>query len=260
MFGTRSSRVILALSLLGPLCVCGAGQSSPGLDTRRKALDDLLAERWEYTMRTQPVFATIVGDKRFNGQLGDSSEKAVEKDLREARKFLARFEAVDSTGFPDQEVLNKELMVRDLRMQLEGARFKGWEMPVSQMDGIHIFLPTLATYMSFDGVNDYRDYISRLTQASKAIDLTMALMRKGMTDGLMQPRFLLDKVADQMDTLATQAPEKSPFAQPFLKFPKTVAEADQQHLRQKGLGVIRDSVLPAFARLARFVRSEYAPK
>jgi uncharacterized protein (DUF885 family) len=260
MFGTRSSRVILALSLLGPLCVCGAGQSSPGLDTRRKALDDLLAERWEYTMRTQPVFATIVGDKRFNGQLGDSSEKAVEKDLREARKFLARFEAVDSTGFPDQEVLNKELMVRDLRMQLEGARFKGWEMPVSQMDGIHIFLPTLATYMSFDGVKDYRDYISRLTQASKAIDLTMALMRKGMTDGLMQPRFLLDKVADQMDTLATQAPEKSPFAQPFLKFPKTVAEADQQHLRQKGLGVIRDSVLPAFARLARFVRSEYAPK
>jgi uncharacterized protein (DUF885 family) len=120
---------VLSLGLLGPLCC--AGQSQPGLDARRKALVDLLAEQWEYTMRTQPVFATVVGDKRWNDQLGDFSEEAVEKDLQEARKFLVRFEAIDSAGFPDQEVLNKELMVRDLQMKLEGARFKSWEMPVS---------------------------------------------------------------------------------------------------------------------------------
>ena len=249
---------VLSLGLLGPLCC--AGQSQPGLDARRKALVDLLAEQWEYTMRTKPVFATVVGEKRWNDQLGAFSEEAVEKDLQEARKFLVRFEAIDSAGFPDQEVLNKELMVRDLQMKLEGARFKSWEMPVSQMDGIHIFLPELVTFTPFDSVKDYRDYISRLTQASRAIDQTMALMRGGMKDGLMPPRFLLDKVADQADAIATQTPEKSPFAQPFLKFPKSFAENDQQRLREQGLGAIRDSVLPAYARLARFVRNEYAPK
>jgi uncharacterized protein (DUF885 family) len=128
------------------------------------------------------------------------------------------------------------------------------------MDGIHIFLPELVTFTPFDSVKDYRDYISRLTQASRAIDQTMALMRGGMKDGLMPPRFLLDKVADQADAIATQTPEKSPFAQPFLKFPKSFAENDQQRLREQGLGAIRDSVLPAYARLARFVRNEYAPK
>src|ERR1700691_2707890 len=137
---------VVGLSLLGPL-FC-AGQSQPGLDARRKALADLLAEQWEYTMRTQPIFATIVGDKRWNDQLGDFSEEFIEKDLQEARKFLTRFEAIDTTGFPDQEVLNKELIVRDLGMQLEGARFKSWEMPVSQMDGIHILLPEMVTFVS----------------------------------------------------------------------------------------------------------------
>jgi uncharacterized protein (DUF885 family) len=251
-------RLVVGLSLLGPL-FC-AGQSQAGLDARRKALADLLAEQWEYTMRTQPIFATIVGDKRWNDQLGDFSEEAVQKDLREARKFLDRFEAIDSTGFPDQEVLNKELMVRDLGIQLEGARFKSWEMPVSQMSGVHIFLPELVSFVTFDSVKDYSDYISRLRQAPRAIDETMALMREGMKDGLMPPRFLLDKVADQANAIATQAPEKTPFAQPFTKFPKSFAEDDQRRLREQGLGVIRDAVIPAYARLATFVRSEYAPK
>ena len=251
-------RFVITLSLLGPLCC--AAQSEPGLDARRKALADLLAEQWEYTMRTQPTFATIVGDKRWNDQLDDFSEEAVEKDLQESRKFLARFDAIDTTGFPDQEVLNKELMVRDLGLKLEGARFKSWEMSVSQMSGIHIFLPELVTFTSFDSVKDYSDYISRLTQASRAIDQTMVLMRKGMKDGLVPPRFLLEKVVDQADAIATQSPEKSPFAQPFSKFPKSFAEDDQRRLREWGLGVIRDSVLPAYARFGRFVRGEYAPK
>lgn len=254
----RNGRVVVGLSLLCSL-FC-AGQSQSGVDSRRKALADLLAEQWEYTMRTHPVYATVVGDKRWNDQLEDASEEAVVKDLQEARKFLARFEAIDSNGFPDQEALNKELMVRDLRIQLEGARFKSWEMPVSQMDGIHIFLPELVTFMSFDSVKDYSDYISRLTQAARAIDQTMAVMRKGTKDGLMPPRFLLDKVADQADVIAKQVPAKSPFAAPFAKFPESVAESDQGRLREQGLGVIRDSVLPAYARFASFVRRDYAPK
>jgi uncharacterized protein (DUF885 family) len=249
---------VLAASLLIPLCC--AAQSPNGLDARRKALADLLAEQWEYRMRTNPIEATIIGDKRWNDQLGDFSEEAIEKDLRETRKFLIRFEAIDSTGFPDQEALNKELMVRDLGTQLEGARFQSWEMPVSQMGGIHIFLPMLPTFAPFESVKDYADYISRLTQASRAIDQTIVLMRHGMKDGLMPPRFLLDKVAEQTDAIAAQTAEKSPLAQPFANFPKSFAEQDQRRLREQGLGVIRDSVLPAYVRFAHFVRDEYAPK
>ena len=116
-------------------------QAQPSLDARRQALSSLLAEQWEYSLRTNPISATIYGDKRWNDQLGDFSEEFILQDLQQSRKFLTRFEAIDTTGFPDQEALNKELMVRDLRIQLEGARFKSWEMPVSQMDGIHILLP-----------------------------------------------------------------------------------------------------------------------
>ena len=34
------------------------------LETRRTALNDLLAESWEYNLRTNPIFDSILRDKR----------------------------------------------------------------------------------------------------------------------------------------------------------------------------------------------------
>jgi uncharacterized protein (DUF885 family) len=246
--------------LLNSLCfVIAAAQSSPSLESRRKALDDLLAEQWEYRLRTSPLFASFLGDKRWNDKLDDRSQEAIEKDLQEAQKFLARFEAIDTSGFPEQEALNKILMVRDLQMQLEGARFKPWEMPVNQENGIQLELPDLVNTLSFESTKDFDDYISRVKQIPRLLDQTTVQMRKGMNEKLMPPRFLLEKVVDQCNGIASQAPEKSPFAQPFFNFPAGISESERKRLREAGLAAIKDSVLPAYARFTAFVRDEYAP-
>src|SRR5580658_5536194 len=146
------SLVLLALliSLLCSTVLAAPPQSD--LETRRKALNDLLAERWEYTLRTSPIYASVLGDKRWNDKIDDFSQKAIDDDLEQSRKYLTRFEAIDTTGFPEQEALNKTLMVRDLKFVLEGARFKPWEMPVSQTGGVHIDLPQLVSVLSFQSV------------------------------------------------------------------------------------------------------------
>jgi uncharacterized protein (DUF885 family) len=253
----------LVLSALLTSLLCSSALAAPpksDVEDRRKALNDLLAERWEYTLRTSPIFASILGDKRWNDKLDDFSQKAIDDDLEQSRKYLARFEAIDATGFPEQEALNKTLMVRDLRMALDGAHFKSWEMPVSQVDGLPIELPELVTVLSFGNVKDYDDYISRLRQIPRAFDETVIQMRKGMAEGLMPPRVLLEKAVKQADGLATQAAEASPFAQPFIKFPDSIPAADQKRLHEQGLAAIRESVLPAYAKFTTFVRDEYAPK
>ncbi len=254
------SLVLLALliSLLCSTVLAAPPQSD--LEARRKALNDLLAERWEYTLRTSPIYASILGDKRWNDKIDDLSQKAIDDDLEQSRKYLTRFEAIDTTGFPEQEALNKTLMVRDLRMALEGARFKPWEMPVSQVSGLPIELPELVTVLSFENVKDYDDYISRLRQFPRAFDETVIQMRKGMAEDLMPPRILLEKVVVQCNGLATKTPEDSPFAQPFLKFPDSIPAADQKRLREQGLAAIRESVLPTYVKFTSFVRDEYAPE
>ncbi len=255
----RFSICLLAVAMLIPATVAAVNPPAD-LEARRKALNDLLHERWEYTMRTSPIYASILGDKRYNDKLDDFSQQAIDDDLERTRRFLDRFEAIDTAGFPEQETLNKQLMVRDLEMGLEGARFKPWEMPVNQQSGIHIDAPQLVSLLSFENVKDYEDYITRLKLLPILFDQTITQMRKGLAEGRMPPKILLEKVVTQANGIATTAPQESPFTHPFDKFPDAVSEADRKRLRESGLAAVRDSVIPGYVKFAAFVRDEYAPK
>jgi len=254
----------LALAALSLLVYAGmlAGQelSAADLDQRRVALSDLLNEQWEYTLRTNPEFASILGDRRFNDQVSDVSQKAVRADLAMTRKFLARFEAISTLGFGEQERLNRDLMVRDLRMSLEGAKFNGWQMPVNQMGGIHLGAAQFPSMLPFATVKDYDDYVARLGKFPRSMDDTIANMRKGMAAHLMPPKFLLEKVAEQAKGIAASKGEDSPFAVPLTKFPDSIAPADRERIRGAVLKAIDEKVIPAYERFAAFVREEYAPK
>jgi uncharacterized protein (DUF885 family) len=257
----RSLTCALILALLIPAAFAAPAPPAPSdLDARRKALNDLLHEQWEYTMRTNPIYASILGDKRYNDKVDDFSQPAIDDSLVQARNFLTRFEAIDTTGFPEQEILNQRLMVRDLKMTLEGARFKPWEMPVNQFSGIHIDAPQLVSILSFESVKDYEDYIARLKQIPRLFDQTIDQMRRGMAAGLIPPKLLLEKVVTQANDIASQAAEQNPFTHPFDKFPDAIPEADRKRLRAEGLAAVKDSVIPAYVKFTAFVRDEYAPK
>jgi uncharacterized protein (DUF885 family) len=234
--------------------------SKLSVEQRVKQLHDLLNEQWEYTLRTSPEFASILGDKRYNDKLSDLSQAAIDKDLKQTRVFLKQFEAIDTTGFPEQEQLNRDLMVRDLRQRLEAAKFKDWEMPVSQFGGIHIDTPQFVSSLSFTTVKDYDDYIARMKQLPRVFEETITQMRKGMRDRLMPPKILLVQVAEQTEEIAKQKAEETPFAQPINNFPKEFSDADKTRLRAEVLAAIHDQVLPTYVTFAKFVREEYAPK
>jgi uncharacterized protein (DUF885 family) len=233
---------------------------SNDLDARRKQLNDLLDEQWQYNMRISPEFASIIGDKRYNDKLSDASEKAAMDDVEVSRKFLVRFEKIDTTGFPEQERLNQVLMVRQLKLGIEGAKFKEWREPVNQMSGIHLDAPQLVDLLAFDTVKDYEDYIARLKALPLAFDQTIDNMRLGMKEKLIPPKYLLEKVTKQSEQVGTTKPEESPFASPLKKFPKEFSQTDKDRLSAGVLAAIKDSVNPAYMKFTAFVRDEYAPK
>jgi uncharacterized protein (DUF885 family) len=258
----------LKFLLAGLLLACSCTSTSAtwaaaapsDLQARRAALTKLLAEHWEYSLSHSPEFASILGDKRWNDKISDNSQAAIDADLARTREFLGRFEAIDTTGFPEQEKLNQELMVRDLREGLEGAKLKDWLMPVNQISGIHLQAPQFPAMLTFTTVKDYDDLITRYKLLPRAFDQTIEHMRAGMAAGLMPPKFLLEKVVVQTEGIASTPAEKSPFAQPLAQFPKAIPAAEQTRIREQMLAAIQGSIVPAYARLSRFVKEEYAPK
>lgn len=254
----RTSLVVFffVATLAVPLLARAAGQT---LEARRAQLNRLLADEWEYSLRTQPELATQVGDDRYNDRLSDLSDQAIADDLEHTRQALARFEALDVTGFPEQEKLNHALMVRSLHEGLERAQFKDWEMPATQFGGIHLGYASLAFDSPFRNVKDYEDYLSRLHQIPRALDQAMGHMLAGLRDHRMPPKYLLEKVSGQAQEIADDPFDKSPFTAPLRKFPDSISENDRKRLSAAIEGAVKNEVAPEYAKFAKFVRDDYAP-
>jgi uncharacterized protein (DUF885 family) len=259
---------LAALATVAALaCAAACSMTSPkgpaldrGLDARRKALASLLAEQWEDQLRDDPEFASILGDPRYNDRWTDASPAAIARNLDKDRAFLRRFEALDVTGFPEQEALTHQLVMRELREGLEGARFEDWLMPIEQVSGIHLRLPQLVPLLPFATVKDYEDYIKRLEALPTVLDQAIASMSLGLGKNLVPPRLLLDRALPQVDALAGGKPGDSPFAQPGKSFPAAIAKADQTRLRAALDRAVATRVLPAYAKLAAYLRQDYIPK
>lgn len=250
---------------LTALAAAALGMVAPALAAddvavRVKALDSLLAEQWEYNLKDSPEFATIIGDYRYNDKVSDASLAHVQQQKKDAQDFLVRFQAIDTSGFPEQDLLSQKLMVEQLQDTLKGIELKTYELPLDQFNGIHLQMAQLVSALPFDSTKHYEDYLARLHQMPKIIDQVIEVSRQGQKDGLMQPKFLLEKVSTQAKSIAEPAGEASAFGQPVAKFPDTVPEADRKRLHDAILQAVDTEVRPAYQKLAAFVATEYAPK
>jgi uncharacterized protein (DUF885 family) len=237
----------------------GQAAATGGVDARRDALKKLVAEEWEYEMHESPLAATFFGDYRYNGKLDDFSVAAVLRQDKASRDFLARLDKIDTSGFPEQEQLNKALLERKLRQGIADTELKNYEMPLDQFNGAHLGLAQIPAAVPADTTKHYEDYVARLHQIPRAIDQIVELAHLGQKDKLMPPRFVLELVAKQCDSIAAAEGEASAFAAPIQKFPAAVSPEDQKRLRDAIVNAIDTEVRPAYVKLAKFVREDYAP-
>jgi uncharacterized protein (DUF885 family) len=256
----RCSRFLFGLFLIPiVLLTMAAGQTAASLVSRRAELRDAIENEWQYELKTDPELATAIGDSRYNDRLSDRSAAAAERETQHQREEVRIFEAIDTTGFPEQEALNKTLMLRQLRGGIEGAQFRPWEMPVNQMNGDHLDLAAMPSQMPFTTVRDYENFLARLHAIPHALDQDTLSMRQGMQDRQMPPKYLLEKVASEAQDIATKPLGESPFTAPLQKFPTSISATDQERLRLAIENAAKDEVQPAYAKFAAFVRDEYAP-
>jgi uncharacterized protein (DUF885 family) len=235
-------------------------QATPAsVDADRKALNEIFHDYWEDNLSHSPEFASSLGDKRFNDQISDYSVKAYNASLAREQAFLMRLAAIDPAGLTDQEKISLNLLLRQFTEDQEAAEFKEWEMPVNQLGGIQTTYPELVSQLTFTTQKDYDDWIARLRQIPKAFDQVTANMAIGIDDHRLPPKYLMEKVLDQVKTMAAQKPEDSPFAQPLKTFPAAIKPLDQERIKQDTLAAIAHEVLPAYLRFARFLEVGYVP-
>ncbi|CTP91769.1 hypothetical protein XTPLMG728_3010 [Xanthomonas translucens pv. poae] len=255
-----SAALLVACQHASPPPPTAAAAAATPARTPGQAFATLLDAQWQYQLEHHPEFASIIGDTRYNDRWSDYSPAALQAERQATADFLKRFEAIDGKALSAQDQLSLQMMLRQLRDRLEEIALKNDEMPLEPVGGIQLTLPGYAQAFPFASVKDYEDYIKRLQAIPALLDQVVALSRAGAKDGLVQPKYLLERIPAQVRAIAAPAGAASPFALPLKTFPDAVPAAERARLREAMLAAIDQQVRPAYAKLADFVADEYAPQ
>lgn len=232
-------------------------------------LHALIQQEWQYQLEHSPTYASVQGDRRWNGRWDDLSLEAIAADHQHNLQVLAKLKTVDRKALSAADQLNYDLFRRDYETWVEEHRFKTYLMPVNHMGGIPegIKQPPgvqtayqLADNLRFETVKDYEDWVARLQGFGAYVDQVLALLREGLREKRIHPQVVLQRIPPQVAKQLVADPADSGFFAPFRRFPKGIASAEQQRLSAAGRAAIAQGVLPALKRFHQFLTEEYVPK
>lgn len=247
---------LLALGALqAPLAHPVEATEAPRTD---QGLHRLFEAEWTYTMSQDPLWASALGDYRFNDRWKDLSPAARSARARHYRDTLGRLKAFPRHALSTADQLNYDLFKREIEMLAEEAALGADRMPLSHKEGIHIG-HDIVDFLRFETVKDYEDWIARMRAFPTLMDQTLVLMQEGKAAGLIPARAILSRIPSQLKLQMPEKPESSPFYKPFEKMASGVPASEQDRLRTLAREAIRSHVIPAYRKFDAYFTREYLP-
>ena len=265
-----SAQFYLSLYLWIFVLGCASGdQSTRGRDAgeatgESRQLHQIFEEYFEEYLKLFPIFATSIGDHRFDDRLAVTiSEEHRSKQRELYLKSLADLAKVKKDGLDSTDAMNYSAFERLLARRLQGLSFDQYLIPVRQLGSMPVEFPVLGSGKGnhpFKTVADYDNFLGRIASFQVWVDTAIANMRAGMTGGMVQPRVVMERTLPQLDAIIVADPKQSLFFQPILQMPGEFGDPDKSRLTGAYLKAIDEQIVPTYRRLRSFIQEEYLPK
>jgi len=229
-----------------------------------RRLNQIFHDYFEEYLRLFPTFATSVGDHRYDDRMGNAiSEEHREQQRLLYTRYLNEIAKLDSKAFRGQDLLSYQLFRRRLALNLEGLEFKQHLIPVRQLSSTPIEFPLLGSGVGmhpFRTVRDYENFLKRMEGLQAWVDTALANMRRGVEQGVVQPKFVMERTLPQLEAMIVSDAKQSIFYRPILQMPATFDEAEKARLARAYTQAIEQRVVPTYRKLRGFIQDEYLPR
>ncbi|MCH8243776.1 MAG: DUF885 family protein, partial [Planctomycetes bacterium] len=210
-------------------------------------------------MEQAPLFATSVGEHRYNDRLSAVSRADSERRNAAQVAFLERLDQIHRVELSASDRINYDILHRQITDGLAEFAFGSHFMPITQRRGFHISFPELPRDVPLGTLTDYENYIARLRAFGDYADGHIGLMREGIAAERVLPAIALEGWSQAIDAQITDDPESSLLYAPFKELPATVPAGEHDRLRVGAREAISTSVVPGYRRFRRFMEEEYVP-
>ena len=222
-------------------------------------LHTIFAEAWEHSLKVNPMFATRVGDNRYNHLLADRSLAAIMQELAYEEQLIGRLRTIKPEYLSGENKINYEIFLRLTEQNISEKRFRTYLMPITGRSGFHVYFPQLADDVPLNNEQDYLNYIARMDAFPEYAEQHIELMRRGIAEGMLLPAIVIAGINDALDPHIVEDAGNSLLFKPFQKSNNNMDDGKWETLKTKGAEVILTRVVPAYKKFKQFMNSEYLP-
>ena len=220
--------------------------------------ESLLDSEWSKVINDNPVYASSMGDLSRNTEWPDTSVKKIYSDHQHQLDVLSRLDGLDISNFSEDNKVNYKLFKQEYKNSTESHAYKTFLIPFSHRGGIQLQHETISI-VPLRNKQHYLDWIERISKIDVLVDMAIEKAKLGISEEIVPPRFLMQKVFKQIKLQAFVEPKDSPFYRAFLEIDSSIERVDIDEIQQEALNVIKLKVIPAYVKLHRFFKDEYLP-
>ena len=231
----------------------GCSSESP-----QNQFESLLGSEWSKVVNDNPVYASSMGDLSRNTEWSDTSVENIYSDHQHQLDVLNRLDNLDISNFSEENKVNYKLFKQEYRNSTESHAYKTFLIPFSHRGGIQLQHETISI-VPLRNKQHYLDWIERISKIDVLVDAAIEKAKLGISEEIVPPRFLMQKVFKQIKLQAFVEPKDSPFYRAFLEIDSSIERVDIDEIQQEAINVIKLKVIPAYVKLHRFFKDEYLP-
>jgi uncharacterized protein (DUF885 family) len=221
-------------------------------------LRTLFATYWEQVLHDHPMMATQLGDRRFENRLNDYSAHAFEQELAFEKATLASAKEIDSSQLSERDRMEQAVFVAMLESSVEATSFAGHLIPLTQLFGPHLDLLQLSSLHPTGDRAGLESLVERLQAFPRQVQQLIARMREGVAKGMVGAQVNFSAIAAQVEAAARGEGGVPELLAAFDRAPATIP--GKAELRARASSALDQGVIPAYGKLAEFLRHEYLPK
>ena len=219
-----------------------------------------LNEDWEIYLNENPLFASYVGDKRFNDKIKSNSIDVFNDSKKSDTSSLNKLRQINQSILSDENKLNYKLKEFDLLNNIQSKEFPIYFLRLNQRGGIQSFYET-GNRLVYTSKKDYFDWLSRLEQFSQNINTSLEINKKGLANKITQPKLVTEAVIAQISAILESDIENNPYMKVFLEADENILSSNEKNsLIKRAEELIVNKINPAYKQLNDFLIKEYLPQ
>ncbi len=214
------------------------------------AVNDLADRFWDGVLERDPLWATVLGDERFNDRWPNLGADGRAADAAAYRSVLEEAQAFSSDGLDTEQVITRDLLILVVENQLEALAQKQYQLAVDHMTGPQVWPAEVAQYQPVDSPERVELLLTRYERYPAMIEQYISTLTEGVADGRTAAAMPVRRAIEQIDRLLSLPVAEAPSA--------TMVKVEGED-RARVTDAVQKHIYAGLRRLRDYLAEEYEP-